>query len=86
MSSSRINYRRENSVDSNQNADDDGYDMVTGVNLIPQMVPEFLTGWPLQYRNKPPYQQCTNDDTLDTTRPAQHIPVPAKNWDASRPH
>ena len=64
--SDRISHCRENSVDSNQ-SDDDGYDMVTGANLTPQMVPEFLTGRPMQSRNKTPHQQCINDDTLDTT-------------------
>ena len=48
--------------------------MVTGANLTPKMVPDFLTGRPMQSRNKTPRQQCINDDTLDTTLPAQQIP------------
>ena len=55
--------------------------MVTGANLTPQMVPEFLTGRPMQSRNKTPYQKCVNDDTLDTTIPAQIPPVPTNNRD-----
>ena len=54
MSCNQIKHRRENSVDSNQ-SDDDFCDMVTGANLIPQMVPEFLTG-----------QTCIPEPTLST--------------------
>ena len=50
--------------------------MVTGAILSPQLVPEFLTGRPMQPRNRIPHQQCINDDTLDTTLPAQQRPVP----------
>ena len=75
MSSNQINHYREKSVDSNQTEDDGGYDMVTGANLTPKMVPEFLTGRPMQSRNETPHQQCSNDDTLDTTLPAQQIPA-----------
>ena len=53
MSSNRIYHRRENSVDSNQSDDDDGYDMVTGANLTPQMVPEFQNGRPMQSKKTP---------------------------------
>ena len=55
-------------------------DMVTGAKLTPQMVPQFLTGRPMQSRNKNSHQQCVNDDTLDTTIPAQ-IPLlsPCRN-------
>ena len=49
--------------------------MVTRANLTNQMVPEFLTGRPMQSRNKTPHQQCINDDTLDTTLPAQLTPA-----------
>ena len=55
--------------------------MVTGANLTPQMVPEFLTERPMQSRNKIPTQQCVNDHTLDTTIPAQIPPVPTNNRD-----
>ena len=64
-----------NSEDSQRSDDEYGYDMVTGANLIPPMVLEFLTGRPMQYRNKTPHHQCINDDTLDTTLPAKQIPV-----------
>ena len=67
MSSNQINHQRENSVDSYQSNDENGYDMVTGANLTPQLVPEFLTGRPMHPRNKTFHQQCANDDTLDTT-------------------
>ena len=62
-------------MDSYQ-SDENGYDMVTGANLTPKMVPEFLTGRPMQSRNKASHKQCVNDDTLDTTIPAQIPPVP----------
>ena len=77
----QINCQRENSVDSYQSDEDDGYDMVTGANLTPQMVPEFLTGRPMQSRNKSLHQQCVNNDTLDTTIPAQIPTVPTNNRD-----
>ena len=70
MSSNRKNYSRENLDDSNHSNDD----MVTGDNLTPQIVPEFLTGRPMQSRNKTLHQQCINDSTLDTILPAQQIP------------
>ena len=79
--SSQTNHCRESSLDSQQSDDDFGYDMVTGANLTPQIVPEFLTGRPMQSQNKTPYQQCVNDDTLDTTIPAQIPPVPTNNQD-----
>ena len=81
MSSNQKNHQRENSVDSYRSDDEEGYDMVTGVNLTPQMVPEFLTGRLMQSQNKTPHQQCVNDDTLDTTIPAQIPPVPTNNRD-----
>ena len=56
MNSNQKNRQRENSVDSYQSDEDDGYDMVTGANLTPQMVPEFLTGRPMQSRNKSSHQ------------------------------
>ena len=81
MSSNQLNHQRENSVDSYRSDDENGYDMVTGANLTPQMVPEILTGRPMQSQNKTPHQQCVNDDTLDTTIPAQIPPVPTNNRD-----
>ena len=65
------NHQMECLGDSEQCENDEGYDMVTGANLTPHVVPEFLTGRPTQSRNKIPHQQCVNDDTLDTTLPAQ---------------
>ena len=65
------NHQMECLEDSEQSENDEGYDMVTGANLTPHVVPEFLTGRPTQSRNKIPHQQCVNDDTLDTTLPAQ---------------
>ena len=81
MNSKRKNHRRKDSVYSNKSDDDDGYDMVTGANLTPQMVPEFLTGRLMQSRNKTPHQQCVNDDTLDATKPAQISSVHTNNRD-----
>ena len=62
--------------------DDDGYDMVTGANLTPHIVPGFLTGRTMQSRTKTAYQQGINADILDTTLPAQQSPVPYNNQDA----
>ena len=52
-SSNQNNHRRENLVDFEQ-SDDEGCDMVTGANLTPHLVPEFLTGRPMQSRNTIP--------------------------------
>ena len=81
LRSDRINHCRENSEESHESDDENGYDMVTGANLTPQMVPEFLTGRPMQSRNETHHQQCVNDDTLDTTIPAQIPSVPTNNRD-----
>ena len=81
MSSNQINHQRENSVDSCGSDDENGYDMVTGANLTPKMVPEFLTGRPMQSQNKIPHQQSVNDDTHDTTIPAQLPPIPTNDRD-----
>ena len=81
MNSDRMNHCRENSVESNQSDVDDGYTMVTEANLTSKLVPEFMTGRPMQSRNKTPHQQCVDDDTLDTTIPAQLPPVPTNNRD-----
>ena len=81
IKNNQANHRRENSDDSQGSDDEYGYDMVTGANLTPQMVPEFLTGRPMQSQNKTSHQQCVNDDTLDTTIPAQIQPVPTNNRD-----
>ena len=75
LSSNRLHRRRENSMDSNHGDEDDSYDVVTGANLTPLMVPEVLTGRPMQSRNKTPHQQCINDDKLDTILPEQQIPA-----------
>ena len=76
-------HRREKSVDSQKSDDDYGYDMVTGANLtLSPMVPEFLTGRPMQSRNKTSHQQCVNDATLDTTIPAKLSTVPTNSQDA----
>ena len=74
--SSNQNHRcRENLVDSDQ-SDEGGYDMVTGANLTPPIVPEFLTGRPMQSRNTIPHPNIGTDDTLETTLPAQQNPIP----------
>ena len=49
LRSDRINHCIENSVDSHKSDDEKGYDMVTGANLTPQIVLEFLTGRPMQF-------------------------------------
>ena len=73
--SNHISHCGGNSVNSSHSDDEDGNDMVTGANLTPQTVPEFLVGLPMQSLKRTPHQQCTNDDTLATTPPAQTIPV-----------
>ena len=82
-SSNQSNHRRENLVAFEQ-SDDDGYDMVTGANLTPHLVPEFLTGRPMQSRNTIPLQNPSNDDTLGTTLPAQQNPNQINNQET--PH
>ena len=81
-SSNQNSHCRENLIDSEQ-SDNDGYDMVTGANLTPHMVPEFLTGRPMQSRNNIPHQNTSFDDTLETTLPAQH---PTYNNAKEAPH
>ena len=71
--SNRANHLRESTIDSIES--DDGYDMVTGANLTPHMVPEFLTGRPMQSRKNIPQQYDDNDYMLDTTLPAQQMPM-----------
>ena len=77
-SSNQNNHRRENLVDFEQ-SDDEGYDMVTGAKLTPHLVPEFLTGRPMQSRNTIPLQNPSTDDTLETTLPAQQNPNQINN-------
>ena len=81
IKNNQTNHRRENSGDSQVSDDEYGYDMVTGANLTPQMVPEFLTRRPMHSQNKTPHQQCVTDDTRDTTIPAQIPTVPTNNRD-----
>ena len=81
IKNNQTNHRRENSGDSQVSDDEYGYDMVTGANLTPQMVPEFLTGRQMHSQNKTPHQQCVTDDTRDTTIPAQIPTVPTNNRD-----
>ena len=58
-----MNHCRVNSEESHESDCENGYDMVTGANLTPQMVPEILTGRPMQSRNETPHQQGVNDTT-----------------------
>ena len=53
----------ESSVDSY--TDEQNCDMVTGANLTPHMVPEFLTGRPMQYREPLQRQNSNADESLD---------------------
>ena len=78
--SNRYDHCRRSSIDSNYS--DDGYDMVTGDNLTPQMVPEFLTGQPMQSRTNIPHQDTCNDDLLDVTLPAQQVPIHTNTMEA----
>ena len=82
-SSNQNNHRRENLVDFEQ-SDDDGYDMMTGANLTPHLVPEFLTGRPMQSRNTIPLPNHSTDDTLETTLPAQQNPIPINTQEMHR--
>ena len=45
--------------------------MVTGANPTPHIVPEFLTGRPMQFRNNIPHPNIDSDGILETTLPAQ---------------
>ena len=54
---------RESSVDSY--TDEQNRDMVTGANLTPHMVLEFLTGRPMQYREPLQRQNSNADESLD---------------------
>ena len=78
--SNRANHLRESSIDSTEGVE--GYDMVTGANLTPHMVPEFLTGRRMQYRKNFPQQNDDNDDMLDTTLPAQQMPMRSNTTEA----
>ena len=82
-SSNQNNHRSENLVDFEQ-SDDEGYDMVTRANLTPHLVPEFLTGRPMQSRNTIPLPNPTTDDTLETTLPAQQNPIPINTQETPR--
>ena len=82
-SSNQNNHRRENLVDFEQ-SDDDGYDMVTGANLTPHLVPEFLTGQPMQSQNTIPLPNHSTDDTLETTLPAHQNPIPINTQETHR--
>ena len=82
-SSNQNNHRRENQVDFEQ-SDDEGYDIVTGANLTPHLVPEFLTGRPMQSRNTIPLPNPSTDDTLETTLPAQQNPIPINTQETPR--
>ena len=55
--------------------------MVTGANLTPHIVPEFLTGRPMHFKSHMSHQYTTNDDMLDTTLPAEQIPVHTNDRD-----
>ena len=72
---SHSNHHREDHEDSEQTDEEDDYDMLTGAKLTPHMVPEFLTGRPMQSRNHIPQQNADNNDILDTTLPAQQTPT-----------
>ena len=65
-------------------SDDEGYDMVTGANLTPHLVPEFLTGRPMQCRNTIPLPNPSTDDMLETTLPAQQNPIPINTQETPR--
>ena len=82
-SSNQNNRCRENPLDFEQ-SDDEGYDMVTGANLTPHLVPEFLTGRPMQSRNTIPLPNPSTDDTLETTLPAQHNPISINTQETPR--
>ena len=57
--------------------------MVKGANITPQMVLKFLTGRPMQSRNKNPSQPISDHDVLETTLQAQHITVHTNMRDTS---
>ena len=55
---------RQSSVESN--GSEQNRDMVTGANLTPHMVPEFLTGRPMQSREPLQQQNPNTDESQDT--------------------
>ena len=57
--------------------------MVTGANLTPHLIPEFLTGRPMQSRNTIPLQNSSTDDMQETTLPAQQNPIQINNQETS---
>ena len=58
---------RQSSLDSYNG--EQSRDMVTEANLTPHMVPEFLTGRPMQSRDPLQRQNSNNDESQDTTPP-----------------
>ena len=60
---------RESSVESS--AHEQNRDMVTGANSNPRMVPEFLTGRPMQPREPLQHQNSTNEESQDP-EPSDH--------------
>ena len=55
---------RQSSIDSDNS--EENRDMVTGANPTPHMVPEFLTGRPMQSREPLQRQNSNNDESQDT--------------------
>ena len=65
--SNQLNCRQRSRDSSVESYDDDqNHDMVTGANPTPHMVPEFLTGRPMQSREPLQRQNSNNNESQDT--------------------
>ena len=70
---------RESSVDSYTSGRN--RDMVTGANPTPYMVPEFLTGRPMQSRDPLQRQNSNNDESQDTIPQVPETTAPTTSFD-----
>ena len=70
---------RESSTDSNKS--EQIHDMVTGANPTPHMVPEFLTGRPMQSREPLQSQHSNNNESQDTIPQVSETTAPTTSSD-----
>ena len=70
---------RQSSIDSN--CSEQNHDMVTGANLTPHIVPEFLTGHPMHSRASLRRQKSNNDESQDTVPQVSETTTPIIPFD-----
>ena len=70
---------RESSIESDNG--EQNRDMVTGANPTPHMVPEFLTGRPMQSRDPLQRQNSNNDESQDTIPQVSEATTPTTSSD-----